>query len=99
MIALLPIVFLAVACSAPPEPEAEAPATGTIERLDPDLDALVPADAQIEKVAEGFTFIEGPLAHQDGSVWFSDVVGNVVREWAPAGTVAELLDDLIVANG
>lgn len=88
---LLPIVFLGFACTAPPAPEAEVPAAGNIERLDPALDALVPADAQIEKLAGGFSFIEGPLARPDGSVWFSDVVGNVVREWAPDGTVTEIL--------
>ena len=35
---------------------------GTIERLDPAFDQLLPKEAKIEKVAGGFTFVEGPLA-------------------------------------
>ena len=46
---------------------------------------------EIEKVAGGFTFTEGPLWRPSGVLWFSDVVGNVVRQWSPDGTVKELL--------
>jgi gluconolactonase len=62
-----------------------------IVRLHPAFDALVPADAQIEKVAGGFTFIEGPIWRPFGALWFSDVVGNVTRQWSPDGKVTELL--------
>ena len=36
---------------------------------------------------DGFTFIEGPLWRPPGVLWFSDVVGNVVRQWSPDGKV------------
>jgi gluconolactonase len=62
-----------------------------IVRLDPAFDALVPPGAQIEKVAGGFTFIEGPIWRPSGVLWFSDVVGNVTRQWSPDGNVIELL--------
>ena len=64
---------------------------GNIVRLDPAFDALVPTHAQIEKLAGGFTFIEGPLWRPFGALWFSDVVGNVVRQWTPDGKVIEIL--------
>ena len=51
-------------------------AVGTIERLDPALDALVAPGAVIEKVADGFKFTEGPLWRPDGTLWFSDVRGQ-----------------------
>src|SRR4051794_8131350 len=70
----------------PPKPAA----AGTVERLDGALDALVPQTAQIEKLAGGFTFTEGPLWFQAGYLWFSDVVGNVVRQWSPSGVVEVL---------
>ena len=62
---------------------------GNIVRLDPTFDALVPKDAQIEKLAGGFTFIEGPLWRPSNALWFSDVVGNVdinvvTEEFRPA---------------
>jgi gluconolactonase len=63
----------------------------SIIRIDPSFDTLVPREARIEKVAGGFTFTEGPLWRPSGVLWFSDVVGNVVRQWSPDGTVTELL--------
>ena len=55
------------------------------------MDELVPKDAQIEKLAGGFSFIEGPLWRPSQALWFSDVVGNVVRQWTPDGNVTEIL--------
>src|SRR5215475_3606778 len=82
-------------CSKQPEPAAasteRSTAAGTIVRLDPAFDALVSKDAQIEKLAGGFTFIEGPLWRPSGALWFSDVVGNVVRQWTPDGKITEIL--------
>jgi gluconolactonase len=63
----------------------------TITRLDPAFDRLVPPGARVEKVADGFTFTEGPLWRPSGALWFSDVVGNVVRQWSPDGKVVELM--------
>jgi gluconolactonase len=64
---------------------------GRIVRLDPAFDLLVPKDARIEKVAGGFQFTEGPLWRPDGHLWFSDVMGNVVRSLAPGGQVQILI--------
>src|SRR5207244_10660930 len=72
--------------SAAPPPK-EPPAAGSIVRVDPALDALVPKDAKIEKLAGGFQFTEGPVWRPEGVLWFSDVVGNVVRQWSPDGSV------------
>src|ERR1051325_5614641 len=91
------VTLLTASCSKAPEAPAAAPAEkssaiGSIARLDPSFDALVPKDAQIEKLAGGFTFIEGPLWRPSNVLWFSDVVGNVVRQWSPDGTVTEILN-------
>jgi gluconolactonase len=68
-------------------------AEGDILRLDPAMDAIAPADARIEKVAGGFQFTEGPLWRPEGRLWFSDVVGNVVRALSPGGEVQVLIRD------
>lgn len=73
------------------EPNTGANPVGSIVRLDPAFDALVPQSAQIEKLAGGFQFVEGPLWFPAGYLWFSDVVGNVVRQWSPDGKVIEIL--------
>jgi gluconolactonase len=69
----------------------ETSGSGSIVRLDPAFDQIVPKTARIEKLAGGFTFIEGPLWRPSGVLWFSDVVGNVVRQWSPNGNVTEIL--------
>ena len=64
---------------------------GTIVRLSPAFDAIVPKEARIEKVAGGFQFTEGPLWRPNGNLWFSDVVGNMVRSLGPDGKVEVLI--------
>src|SRR5438132_4578160 len=89
---VLAVALCTAACStAPPPAPATAAAVGSIVRLDPAFDALLPKDAYIEKLAGGFTFTEGPIWRPTGVLWFSDVVGNVVRQWSPDGKVIEVL--------
>ena len=84
-------ILLSGCSSTPPPPTAEPKALGSIVRLDPAFDSLVPRGAQIEKVAGGFQFTEGPLWRPDGKLWFSDVTGNVVRSVTPSGQVEVLI--------
>ena len=70
----------------------ERPAgAGTIETLDPALDALVPADAEIEHLAEGFGFTEGPawVSGDEPFLLFSDIPGNRIVKWTPDGEVSD----------
>jgi gluconolactonase len=96
---LLPVLSFAAlfaGCSSAPMPAPVVPEThgmGNIVRLDPALDFLVPRDAQIEKVAGGFQFTEGPLWRPGGLLWFSDVTGNVVRSLTPDGKVQVLIQN------
>src|SRR5215472_10875768 len=86
-------VFFA-ACSESPGPEAKqsVPAntnTGSIVRLDPALDTLVPKDAQIEKLGANFHFLEGPLWRTQLKVlWFSDLKNNAVEQYSPTDNKA-----------
>src|SRR5262245_11970780 len=53
---------------------------------DPSFDRLVPADAELLRLAGGAIWAEGPvyLPDEDAVLW-SDVRGNVVRRWSAAG--------------
>jgi gluconolactonase len=64
---------------------------GKIVKVDPALDAIVPAGAKIEKLAGGLVFTEGPLWMHDGGGYllFSDVVGNAIYKWSPGGKVVD----------
>lgn len=58
------------------------PTMGSIERLDPAVDALLGSDARIEKLAGGFEWSEGPVWVARGKyLLFSDVPRNVVFLW------------------
>jgi gluconolactonase len=64
-------------------PEAMYSVVGTIERLDPGLDAIVPADAQMELLAEGFTWVEGPVWRKSGGyLLFTDIPMNTIHSWS-----------------
>jgi gluconolactonase len=58
------------------------PLSVTITSLDPRFDQLVPRDAKLEKIADGFTWVEGPIWHkQGGYLLFSDIPANAVYKW------------------
>jgi gluconolactonase len=56
--------------------------TGKIERLDPQLDEVISNHAQIEIIAEGFEWSEGPLwIEENKMLLFSDVPKNTIYKW------------------
>lgn len=58
-----------------------------IEKVDDGFDAIVPAGAQIEKLAGGFSFTEGPIWFDQGYLLFSDIPRNEMNKWTPDGKV------------
>jgi len=72
-----------------------AQGVGQIIRVDPGLDALIAAGAHIEKVADGFGFVEGPVwihTSSPGFLIFSDIPANVINKWTPDGKVSVFLE-------
>jgi gluconolactonase len=68
------------------------PTLGTIERKDPRFDQLVPKEAAIEKLAEGFEWAEGPVwVRQGGYLLFSDIPNNRVVKWQEGHGVSDFL--------
>lgn len=60
------------------------PVVAAITSLDPRFDRLVPKDAKLEKIADGFTWVEGPVwRKQEGYLLFSDIPANAVYKWTP----------------
>ncbi len=74
------------------KPQVDFPAVGKIERLDPAAEAMFPAYTQIERVAQGFVWAEGPVwVAEQHCLMFSDVPKNVVYRWTePRGDAAGL---------
>jgi gluconolactonase len=64
------------------------------------LAELVDPDAEVERVATGFTFTEGPIwNHADGYLLFSDMPGDVRRRWSESGGVEEVMNPSNKGNG
>lgn len=57
---------------------------GSVVRLDPAFDLVVPINAVVEKVAGGFEFTEGPvwIPGGTGRLLFSDIPANTVYSWS-----------------
>ena len=67
---------------------------GQIVKLDAALDAIVPADARVERVADGFGFLEGPVwvhSTSTGYLLFSDIPANVIDKWSPGAKTSVFL--------
>src|SRR5215472_9374463 len=58
-----------------------------VVRLQRDVDFLVPRDSQLEKVATGFPFTEGPVWAKEGYLLFSSPDLNTIFRWSPEGIV------------
>ena len=63
------------------------------------LRELVDEDAEVEQIATGFTFTEGPIWMADGSLHFSDMPGDKRRRWHPDEGVTVLRDPSNKCNG
>lgn len=63
------------------------------------LRTLVDEHAEVERVATGFTFTEGPIWMPDGSLHFSDMPADKRRRWHPDEGVTVLRDPSNKCNG
>lgn len=82
------LLLFAWSCQSPaPKKETETqktayPTVGSISRNAPELDKILPKDAKIEVLAEGFTWTEGPVWIADGGyLLFTDIPPNRVMRW------------------
>jgi len=65
----------------------------TIVRLDARFDKLVPRDAKLEKIADGFTWVEGPVWNRKGQyLLFSDIPKNSLFKWKEGEGVSLFLN-------
>ncbi len=60
---------------------------------------LVDEHVEVERIATGFTFTEGPIWMADGSLHFSDMPGDKRRRWHPRDGVSVVLEPSRKGNG
>src|SRR2546428_13512830 len=91
MVALAAAVQLSSSAATPKN--SAGPQSFQIVRLDPRFDKLVPRDAKLEKIADGFTWVEGPVWNRKGRyLLFSDIPKNSVFKWKEGEGVSLFLN-------
>ncbi len=71
-----------------------------VEIRDERFRAVVGDDVDIEEVAGGFEFTEGPIwNHLENHIIFSDIPGNIMRRWRPDGRIETWRQPSNMANG
>lgn len=61
-----------------------------VDRLDPRAAAIVPVRARLERVADGFKWLEGPVWVK-GSLFFAEIPSDSIRRWTPGAGVSIFL--------
>ncbi len=98
-LALLAVLAILCGCKAKQQAASTSPAstpevqTSTalrVDRFDPAAERVIPADAKLERIATGFTWVEGPV-WVDGSLFFTDIPSNRILKWTPGKGVTTFL--------
>lgn len=64
-----------------------------VERIDPAIDAIVPPNAKLYKIADGFRFTEGPVwLRSSAELLFSDPNSNRIYRWSERNGLAVFRD-------
>ncbi len=83
----LSILILLSGCSHP-----NAEPIGQVEKLDPELSNIIEEKPEIEVIAEGFDWCEGPVwLAESKTLIFSDVPKNIIYAWSEAAGLKEYL--------
>ncbi len=77
-----------------PKPVTEPPPAGPADANGP-----FPPGAKPAKVADGFTFTEGPTADKDGNVYFTDQPSDRILKWSVDGKLTPFVEKSGRANG
>jgi gluconolactonase len=65
----------------------------------PEAPNLIAPGAKVEKVADGFGFIEGPVWRKEGYLLFTDIPRNRIMKWHPKDGVSIFREPSEQANG
>jgi len=92
---LFACVFMAAGKTPGPtsDPTAEGALSSTplkVDRLDPSINSIIPAGAMLERIATGFTWVEGPVWDRS-SLFFAEIPSNSIRRWTPGKGVSIFL--------
>lgn len=89
----IPAALLTLILFAQSAPAQQQSLVAVIERLHPDLDAVIDTHAAVSVIADGFEWVEGPLwVESEKMLLFSDVMQNRVCKWTAQKGVSGYLE-------
>ena len=56
-------------------------------------------ETNIQKLASGFKFTEGPAADKEGNIYFTDIPNNRIHRWSVDGVLSTFMENTGGANG
>ncbi|MFH1370609.1 MAG: SMP-30/gluconolactonase/LRE family protein [Planctomycetota bacterium] len=65
----------------------------------PKKTGIIVTGAKVEKLADGFSFTEGPIADEKGNVYFTDIPNNRIHKWSVEGKLSTFRENSGGANG
>src|SRR5882724_10851220 len=84
------VLVLAISLGAPWSRVQEG---ASIVRLEPALDTILAPGAKLEKLRDGFVFLEGPVwSRRGGYLLFSNMSEQQIDRWTPDGKISVYLD-------
>lgn len=98
-LSILCLLVSAFACTSPKTSSdtevVESPykTVGSVERIDPEINSLIAVGAEIEVIASGFEWSEGPLWLADqNALIFTDVPTNKIWKWTESDSLSLFLE-------
>lgn len=61
--------------------------------------SIIASGAKVEKLADGFSFTEGPAVDKEGNLFFTDQPNNKILKWSVDGKLTTFLSNSGRANG
>lgn len=66
---------------------------GNITFLKNGMSKIASKDSKVEKIADGFQFIEGPVWHKEGYLLFSDIPNNKIMKYLPGEGISTFMEN------
>lgn len=74
-------------------------AFGFFRSYNSDVQDVLEAGAKLEKLADGFSFTEGPTSDSKGNIFFTDQPNDRIMEWSITGELSTFLQPCGRSNG
>lgn len=66
---------------------------------EPEVNNITSEKSNVQKIADGFKFTEGPAADKKGNLYFTDIPNNRIHKWSVDGKLTTFMENSEGANG